>query len=258
MAEVSITFDNAEHWLPLDFAEVTITRRAYRSGENEYFINKGKVRLRDVVDLLLAGNIGQNNYTVIGQGTVDAALSLRPEERRSLFEEAADIKRYQVKRADALEKLAGTEANLVRIGDILAEIGPRVHLLEEQARRAAEHAALAAELRGHLAAWYRHLWSRAQEALATATASDTEARASLAALQAESDERAARLAALREEERERRQALGEWHRQASDVHGRMEAVERRLAVDRERAAQVGRQSARPAAGGGLAGDGGRR
>ncbi len=102
MAEVSITLDNSSKWLPIDFNDVTITRRAYRSGESEYLINKSRVRLRDVVDLLLAGNIGQNNYTVIGQGAIDAALSLRPEERRVLFEEAADIKRYQIKRNEAL------------------------------------------------------------------------------------------------------------------------------------------------------------
>ncbi len=241
MAEVSITFDNTAHWLPLDFTEVTITRRAYRSGENEYFINRGRVRLRDVVDLLLAANIGQNNYTVIGQGTVDAALSLRPEERRGLFEEAADIKRYQVKRSEALEKLAATEANLVRIGDILAEIGPRLQVLKDQAARAQEHADLTAELRGHLAAWYRHLWTRGHDTLAAAQAADAAARATLASLQGESDARTGQLAALRDAERDRRASLGDWHRQASDLHARSEALERRLAVDRERAAQFVRQ-----------------
>ena len=241
MAEVSITFDNAGQWLPLDFGEVTITRRAYRSGENEYFINKSKVRLRDVVDLLLAGNIGQNNYTVIGQGTVDAALSLRPEERRGLFEEAADIKRYQLKRADALDKLEATEANLVRISDILSEIGPRAQMLKEQARRAQEYATLNAELRGYLATWYRHLWARAREALAASQTSETESRATLTSLQAESDQRAARLADLRQQEQQRRAALGDWHRQASDLHAQVETLERQLAVDGERSAQMERQ-----------------
>jgi chromosome segregation protein len=241
MAEVSITFENTDRWLPLDFSEVTITRRAYRSGENEYFINKSKVRLRDVVDLLLAGNIGQNNYTVIGQGTVDAALSLRPEERRGLFEEAADIKRYQLKRADALDKLEATDANLVRISDILAEIGPRAQVLKEQARRAQEHAALNAELRGYLATWYRHLWAKAQDALAASQAGEKESRAALTFLQAESDQRNERLAALRQQEQHRRAALGDWHRQASDLHAQVEALERQLAVDAERSVQMERQ-----------------
>jgi chromosome segregation protein len=238
MAEVSITFDNADHWLPLDFGEVTITRRAYRSGENEYFINKSKVRLRDVVDLLLSGNLGQNNYTVIGQGTVDAALSLRPEERRGLFEEAADIKRYQLKRADALDKLEATESNLVRISDILAEIGPRAQLLKEQAGRAQEHATLNAELRGYLATWYRHLWAKAQEGLVASQAAEAESRSALISLQAESDQRAARLDALRRQEQERRAALGDWHRQASVLHAQVESLERQLAVDGERSAQM--------------------
>ena len=99
MAEVTITIDNADHLLPLDFAEVTLTRRAYRSGENEYYINKSRVRLREVLDV--AATLGQA-YTVVGQGLVDAALSLRPEERRELFEEAAAIRGYFVQREDAL------------------------------------------------------------------------------------------------------------------------------------------------------------
>src|SRR5438132_1259397 len=89
MAEVSITVDNSDHLLPLDFSEVTLTRRAFRSGENEYYINKSRVRLRDVLDV--ASTLGQA-YTVVGQGLVDAALSLRPEERRELFEEAPAIR----------------------------------------------------------------------------------------------------------------------------------------------------------------------
>ncbi|HET6314692.1 MAG TPA: AAA family ATPase, partial [Chloroflexia bacterium] len=95
MAEVSLTIDNADRLLPLDFAEVTLTRRAYRSGENEYYINKSRVRLRDVLDV--ASTLGQA-YTVVGQGLIDAALSLRPEERRELFEEAAAIRGYFVQR----------------------------------------------------------------------------------------------------------------------------------------------------------------
>ena len=180
MAEVSITLDNSSRWLPVDFSEVTITRRAYRSGENEYLLNKSRVRLRDVVDMLLAGNIGQNNYTVIGQGAIDAALSLRPEERRELFEEAADIKRYQIKRNDALGKLQTTESNLVRIRDLTAEIAPRLQSLQEQAQRAQEQERLLQELRGYLAAWYVHRWNEAERPdCAARNRSEAEARAAL-------------------------------------------------------------------------------
>ena len=91
MAEAVLTLDNADGWLPIDFAEVSIGRRAYRSGESEYLINGARARLRDVVELLGEGRLGANELVVVGQGTVDAALSLRPEERRQLFEEAAGV-----------------------------------------------------------------------------------------------------------------------------------------------------------------------
>jgi chromosome segregation protein len=83
MAEVAITLDNSDNWLPLDFSEVVVTRRAYRNGESEYFINRGRVRLKDVVDLFLRAQVGQNSYAFLGQGLVEAVLSLRPEERRA-------------------------------------------------------------------------------------------------------------------------------------------------------------------------------
>src|SRR5215210_4481657 len=119
MAEVSITIDNTGRLLPLDFAEVTLTRRAYRSGENEYYINRSKVRLRDILEV--ASALGQA-YTVVGQGLVDAALSLRPEERRELFEEAAGIRGYFVQREDALKRLARTGENVTRLNDLAAEL----------------------------------------------------------------------------------------------------------------------------------------
>src|SRR5438477_11906218 len=111
MAEVSITIDNADHLLPLDFSEVTLTRRAFRSGENEYYINKSRVRLRDVLDV--AATLGQA-YTVVGQGVVDAALSLRPEERRELFEEAAAIRGCFVHREDHVRGLGRTAEDTAR------------------------------------------------------------------------------------------------------------------------------------------------
>ena len=95
LAEVIMTLDNADGWLPIDFGEVTIGRRAYRSGEAEYLINGARVRLRDLVELLAGGQLGASSLVIVGQGTVDAALSLRPEERRQLFEEAAGVKNLQ-------------------------------------------------------------------------------------------------------------------------------------------------------------------
>jgi chromosome segregation protein len=144
MAEVILTLDNADGWLPIDFAEVTIGRRSYRSGENEYLVNGARARLRDVVELLSAGQLGANSLVVVGQGTVDAALSLRPEERRQLFEEAAGVKTLQVHKNEALSRLARAEDNLTRVADVLGELRPQVRRLALQARHQQEHDALRA------------------------------------------------------------------------------------------------------------------
>src|SRR5258708_4847972 len=138
MAEVSLTIDNSTGWGPSEYSQITVTRPPYRWGENEYLINKQKVRLKDVVLLLAQARIGHDSYTVVGQGLIDAALSLRAEERRGLFEDAAGIRPYQVQRTDAENRLRQTEQNLERLRDIVSEIEPRLEPLAEQARRAVE------------------------------------------------------------------------------------------------------------------------
>src|SRR3954454_9651428 len=127
LGEVSITIDNSDRLLPLEFSEVTLTRRAFRSGENEYYVNKSRVRLRDVLEV--ASTLGQA-YTVVGQGLVDAALSLRPEERRELFEEAGAKRGYFVQREDALKRLGKTEENIARVNDLASELEPQVKRME--------------------------------------------------------------------------------------------------------------------------------
>ena len=120
MAEAILTLDNADGWLPIEFNEVSIGRRAYRSGESEYLINGARARLRDVVELLGEGRLGANELVVVGQGTVDSALSLRPEERRQLFEEAAGVKNLQVRKNEALARLGRARDNLTRVTDLIA------------------------------------------------------------------------------------------------------------------------------------------
>jgi hypothetical protein len=101
MAQASLTLDNSDGWLNVDYGEVVITRRTFRSGENEYFLNGARVRLRDINDLLAQSGLAKRTYTVIGQGLIDQALSLKPDERRALIEEAAGITGHQAKRATA-------------------------------------------------------------------------------------------------------------------------------------------------------------
>ncbi|HEX5397122.1 MAG TPA: chromosome segregation protein SMC, partial [Candidatus Limnocylindria bacterium] len=142
MAEAILTLDNADGWLPIDFSEVSIGRRAYRSGESEYLINGARARLRDVVELLGEGRLGANELVVVGQGTVDAALSLRPEERRQLFEEAAGVKNLQVRKNEALSRLARARDNLTRVNDLVGELKPQVRRLALQAQHQQEHDSL--------------------------------------------------------------------------------------------------------------------
>ncbi len=115
MAEVSITLDNSEGWLPVDYSEVVVSRRAYRNGESEYLINKNKVRLRDVLDLFMRAQVGQNSYAFMGQGLVDEVLVMRPEERRRLLEEAADVRLLRTRLDEARDRLSATRENLERV-----------------------------------------------------------------------------------------------------------------------------------------------
>ena len=160
MAEVLITLDNAQGWLPLEFSEVTIGRRAYRSGENEYLLNGNRVRYHDIVEILGSGGLMRSSYLVIGQGMVDAALSLRPEARRTLFEEAAGIAPHLRKRNEALRRIEETEHNLERVGDILADLQPRLATLHRQAERAQEYALLSQDLKELERIWYGYQWQR--------------------------------------------------------------------------------------------------
>ncbi len=168
MAEVVLTFDNTTGWLPIDYSEVTVARRAYRSGENEYLLNGNRVRYRDVADLLATAGMARSSYLIIGQGMVDAALALRPEARRALFEEAAGIAPHLRKRADALADIAETERNLDRVQDILNELRPRADTLSRQAERAEEHLLLRQDLGELQRIWYGFEWQRLRSELAVA------------------------------------------------------------------------------------------
>ena len=165
MASATITFDNSDHWLPMDYVEVAITRRAYRDGQNEYLINGQKVRLKDVNEMLAQSGLSERTYTIIGQGLIDNALSASPEDRRRFFEEAAGIGLFRSRREEALIRLKETARNLERVNDILSELEPRVHSLERQAKRAAEYAHVTDELKLLLREWYGYHWHHAQQDL---------------------------------------------------------------------------------------------
>ena len=136
MSEVSVTFDNSDSRLPVDFAEVQVTRRLYRSGESEYLLNKAPCRLRDIQELFMDTGIGTNAYSLIGQGQISMVLSSKPEDRRFLFEEAAGIIKYKARKRVAIRKLDSAEQNLLRLGDIIAEVQRQMRSLKRQVNAA--------------------------------------------------------------------------------------------------------------------------
>ena len=234
MAEVSLTLDNSDGWLPIEFSEVTVTRRAYRSGENEYLINGARVRLRDIIEMLAESGLSQRAYTVIGQGLVDAALSLRSQERRSLFEEAAGISLYRAQREDAVRRLDETQRNLERVHDIIGEITPRLQRLEREVERVEKHRRLTAHLERLQRTWYGYLWGRGQATVDRAFKVATALEANLGKQQKETSALGERLIQLRQRERELRARLRDWHRESADLHDRANEVQRELAVAEER------------------------
>ncbi|MBZ4653842.1 MAG: chromosome segregation protein [Peptococcaceae bacterium] len=134
MSEVSLTIDNSSGIFPLEFNEVTVTRRLYRSGESDYLINRVPCRLKDVHELFMDTGVGREGFSIIGQGKVDEILSAKPEERRGLLEEAAGIVKYRHRKREAVRKLEDTEASLIRLSDIISELSQQEEPLAEQAR----------------------------------------------------------------------------------------------------------------------------
>ncbi|MBO8137404.1 MAG: chromosome segregation protein SMC [Desulfotomaculum sp.] len=136
MCEVSLVLDNSKNIFPLDYSEITITRRIFRSGESQYMINKVPCRLKDIHNLLMDTGIGRGAYAIIGQGKVEEILHSRPEERRFVIEEAAGIVKYRRRKEEAQRKLASTEQDLARLGDIINELSERLKPLEVEAKKA--------------------------------------------------------------------------------------------------------------------------
>ena len=146
-AEASLVFDNSDGALPIEFTEVTVTRKIYRSGETGYYINKTPCRLKDVLELFMDTGIGKDGYSIIGQGKIDEILSNKSEDRRHIFEEAAGIVKYRSRKEDAEKKLEHTKLNLLRINDIISEIEGNLGPLQTQSEKAKKYLNLREELK---------------------------------------------------------------------------------------------------------------
>ncbi len=234
LAEVSLTFADCERELGVAWNEVRLTRRVYRDGGSEYLLNKTVCRLRDIQELFMDTGIGRSAYSIMEQGKIDAILSSRPEDRRAIFEEAAGITKYKAQRREALRKLEATDANLQRLGDVLAEVRRQLGSLQRQAAKARRYQALHRDLTllethlGHaqwtaLDADLRHaraeierlrlVQADAEHALAGEEARLTELRASLA---------------------EKEAGLDAARTRAGDCRSRLESAQGRLEFNRER------------------------
>ncbi|NBD22499.1 chromosome segregation protein SMC [Paenibacillus glycinis] len=176
--EVSLTLDNADGALPLDYNEVTVTRRVHRSGDSEYLINKQSCRLKDITELFMDTGIGKEAYSIIGQGRIEEILSTRSEDRRGIFEEASGIVKYKSRKREAQKKLEDTESNLLRIHDLVTELEDQVEPLRVQSEKAIQYKQLRDQLKTAEISMYVHN-------IETVHTSWTESNARMAKLQEE-------------------------------------------------------------------------
>jgi chromosome segregation protein len=235
MASATVVFDNTDGWLPIDFSEVGITRRAYRDGENEYLLNGQRVRLKDVSEVLAQSGLAERTYTIIGQGLVDAALALKAEERRRLFEEAAGIGLHRTRREEAIKRLETTRRNLERVQDILAELQPRLRSLERQAKRAQEYDQMRADLKVILREWYGYHWHLAQSELVVAQVSAKKIEEVYNEVQSNQVHLDEKLSTYRSQINSIREELSKYHQDLTLLHQKREALSREQAVNNERA-----------------------
>ena len=147
VATVSLTFDNSDNYINIPYNEITVKRRVYRTGENEYFINNEKCRLKDITDLFLDSGIGKSSFNIISQGEVQKIVSESSYDRRVIFESAAEVLKYKKRKEDALKKLDKTHTNLERVNDIIAELEIQVEPLKEQSIKAEEYLKIKNELK---------------------------------------------------------------------------------------------------------------
>ncbi len=254
--EVTLIFDNEDHALSVDFAEVQVTRRVYRSGEGEYKINGAPCRLKDIVDLFRDTGIGRDGYSLIGQGRIDEILSQKSEDRRQVFEEAAGIVKYKARKLDAEKRIAHTQDNLNRVEDILSELEERVAPLKEQAEAAREYLQLRDELKvldlNVFLVRTERYEARIRELKASVEQlgeSILEANQALEKQGAERDTAQARLDALELETGEKREAVQQLIREVEAGEGAVQVMRERIASGEKERDRLTAQRAAAAEGG---------
>jgi chromosome segregation protein len=237
--EVSLTFTNCGSELGVDWHDVRVTRRVYRDGNSEYFLNKTACRLRDIQTLFADTGVGRSAYSIMEQGKIDLILSSRPEDRRTVFEEAAGITKYKTQKKEALRKLEATEANLLRIGDIIKEVKRQIGSLQRQAGKARRYQALHADLQ----VLDTHHSRRQLDALETEA---TQAHAEMSRLQEKEQEIHSKIEAGENDLAEKRRSLDEVDAEITGarsevqrLQAEMAGLRNRIEFNRQRAQELG-------------------
>ncbi|MCE9520491.1 MAG: AAA family ATPase, partial [Verrucomicrobia bacterium] len=238
MAEVVLTLADCEQGLHVDFNEVAIGRRVFRDGRSEYRINGTICRLKDIQDLLSGTGIGRAAYSVMEQGKIDQLISAKPEDRRAVFEEAAGITKFKSQKKEALRKLEYTDANLLRVADIIAEVSRQMNSLQRQAQKAKRYQVLHKDLRvldTHLG--HRHY----TEFQAEKSETETQIRALLTQceeMQKKIHDREADAAQTREAYHQVEGRINSLRQQAQELHSRIQGADSKIGFNNERAEEL--------------------
>jgi chromosome segregation protein len=237
MAEVTMNFAECEKELGVDWNEVAVTRRVFRDGSSEYLLNKTPCRLKDIHNLFMDTGIGRSAYSIMEQGKIDQILSSRPEDRRAIFEEAAGITRFKSQRKEALRKLEATEANLLRIDDVIKEVNRQIASMQRQAAKARRYQTLLSELRTFETHSARQQWERMDDARRAGQEELEAQRARQAELEGEIESSESELAARRSALAAMEEQLDAARRSASDLRTRISSQESRILFNSEKQAE---------------------
>ena len=234
MAEVSMNFSECEKELGVDWNEVTITRRVFRDGSSEYLLNKTPCRLKDIHNLFMDTGIGRSAYSIMEQGKIDQILSSRPEDRRAIFEEAAGITRFKSQRKEALRKLEATEANLIRLDDIIKEVNRQIASMQRQAAKAKRYQTLLAELRTFETHSARRQWEIIEDHRESGRNELGSLRGRQSELESEIEAGESELAARRAGLNAMEEQLEQARRSATDLRSRISNHENRIVFNKEK------------------------
>ena len=232
-ASVTLVLDNSDHRMPLDFEEVSITRKIYRSGDSEYLINGSRVRLIDIADTLARAGVGKESYAIVNQGMADSVLNATPLERRTIIEDAAGVKQYQIKKERSVRKLESTRQNLTRVKELTEELKPHMRLLKRQAEKASQSESVARELKDKQTKLYAYLWHNFQREQATFTEAKDDIGRKMMNVQREVDKLNDELN-KENKQREKNEELPKMERELREKRNLLGALDRELIVSEGR------------------------